>query len=54
MNKNILKTTAARRQSPEPRLDLQIAYIALSAIHTMLPFDFINTVKLSYPALAPI
>ena len=26
-------------QSPEPRLGLLNAYLALSAIHTMLPFD---------------
>ena len=28
-----------------------IAYLTLSAIRTMLLFDFINTMKLSYPAL---
>ena len=38
-------------QSSELRFSLLNAYLALFTIYTILPFNFINIIKLSYPAL---
>ena len=45
-----------RDQSPEPRLGLLNAYLALSAVRTMLPFNYRllwDAVRSYMPALAP-